>query len=87
MTVARDKNGGSLGIDGTLGMNRRIKSLLSRRASAQVRQVMHAQAGRHFPQSLAAGREESAQQPALAQLLQPRPPALRAAAQPIEDPG
>ena len=40
MTVPRDENGGSRGTDGTLGMNRRIKRLLPRRATAQVRQVM-----------------------------------------------
>jgi len=45
---------------------------------------MHTQAGRDFPQPFSAGREEAAQQSPHAQLLQPRRPALRAAAQAIK---
>ena len=46
---------------------------LSRRASAQVRQVMQAQASSRPGQPLAAGREEAAQQAAAAQLLKASP--------------
>ncbi len=56
----------------------------SRRACAQVRQVMQAQTARHFAQPFSSGREKSAQQSATAEFLQPGPPALRAAAQPLE---
>jgi len=59
----------------------------SRRACAQVRQVMHTQAARNFGQPFSAGREEAARRSPLAQLRQPGPPALRAAAQPIKDSG
>src|SRR5262245_56656371 len=62
-----------------------VPRALSRGTSAEIGQVMDTQASCDFAQTLAACRKEAAQQPALAQLLQPRPPALRAAAQPIED--
>src|SRR5271157_1859491 len=59
----------------------------SRRAAAQVRQVVHAQTLGNFPQPGSAGGEETAQQPARGQLPQPRLPVLGVAAQPLEDPG
>jgi len=52
----------------------------SHRAAAQVRQVSHAQALGDFPQPGSAGGEETAQQPACGQLLQPRLPVLGVAA-------
>jgi hypothetical protein len=59
---------------------------LSRWASTQVCQVVHAQPCRDLAQPFAAGSQEAAEKPALAELLQSRPPALRAAPKPIEDP-
>src|SRR5271157_1436051 len=59
----------------------------SRRAAAQVRQVVDAQTLGDFPQPGSAGGEESAQQPARGQLLQPTLPVLGVAPQPLEDPG
>src|SRR5208337_565493 len=59
----------------------------SRRAAAQVRQVVHAQPLGDFPQPGSAGGEETAQQPACGQLLQPRLPVLGVTSQPLEDPG
>ena len=74
-------------IDGELCLPSELRHqlALSRRASALVRQVVHAQAGRDFAQALSTGREKSAQQPALAQLFQPRPPAFGAAVEPISE--
>src|SRR5208337_2771743 len=59
----------------------------SRRAAAQVRQVVHAQTLGDFPQPGSAGGEETARQPARGQLLQPRLPVLGVASQPLEAPG
>src|SRR5208337_4867578 len=59
----------------------------SRRAAAQVRQVVHAQTLGDFPQPGTAGSKETAQQPACGQLLQPRLPVLGVGPQPLEDPG
>ena len=69
------------------GNEETAKSRSSAGHPAQVREVMHAQAACHFAQSLAARREEAAQQPALAELLDPRPPALGIAPEPLEDSG
>src|SRR5262245_64121715 len=62
-----------------------VPRALSRGTPAEIGQVMDTQASCNFAQALTARREEAAQQPALAQLLQPRPPALGTAAQPVED--
>ena len=51
-----------------------------RRAGTQVREVMHPQAACYFAQSFTSRGEEPAQQPALAEFLQSRPPVLGAAA-------
>jgi len=59
----------------------------SRRAAAQVRQVVHAQTFGDLPQPGSAGGEEAAQQPASGQLLQSRLPVLGGAPEPLEDPG
>src|SRR5208283_4242156 len=59
----------------------------SRRAAAQVRQVVHAQTLGDFPQPGSAGGKETAQQPARGQLLQPRLPVLGVSPQPLEDTG
>src|SRR5208337_1961412 len=59
----------------------------SRRAAAQVRQVVHAQTLGDFPQPGPAGGEEAGQQPARGQLLQPRLPVFGVAPQPLENPG
>ena len=64
-----------------------LRFVLSRRASAQVRQVMHAQARGHFAQALSAGREEAAQQPALAELSIRDHQRSALLPEPIEDPG
>jgi hypothetical protein len=53
-------------------LDRTFDTASSRRAAAQVRQVAHAQALGNFPQPGSAGGEETAQQPASGQLLQPR---------------
>jgi len=49
--------------------------------------MVHAQTLGDFPQPGSAGGEETAQQPACRQLLQPRLPVLGVAPQPLEDPG
>jgi hypothetical protein len=49
--------------DSLLGMSGCIQLALSCRAAAQVRQVMHAQAGGGFPQTRSAGRKESFSMP------------------------
>ena len=59
----------------------------SNRTTPQVDQATHTEASGDFPQLLAAGREESAQQPIPAQLLDLNLPALGATAQPLENPG
>ena len=53
---------------------------LSRRASAQIREVMDAQVAHDFVQSLALRREIAAQQSALPEFFQTRPQAIRGAA-------
>src|SRR5208283_5929958 len=78
------------------GVSRRVKwrrawnpacgAASSRRAAAQVRQVVHAQTPGDFPQPGSAGGEETAQQPARGQLLQPTLPVFGVAPQPLEDP-
>ena len=64
-------------------------SCLAGRAAAQVGQVVHAALLRHRTQPLPRDREEPAQQPAAAplELLQPRLPAIRTAADPLQDLG
>src|SRR5271157_2659862 len=57
----------------------------SRRAAAQVHQVVHAQTLGDCPQPGSAGGEETAQQPARGQLLQPTLPVLGVTPQPLED--
>jgi hypothetical protein len=61
--------------------------LLPRRATAQVGQVVQAQARGDLSQPVAGGREKSPQEPASAQLLQPRLPARRAAANAVKNAG
>jgi hypothetical protein len=58
--------------------------LSSNRTTPQVDQATHTEASGDFPQLLAAGREESAQQPIPAQLLDLKLLALGATAQPLE---
>jgi hypothetical protein len=65
----------------------RFRMLSSNRTTPQVDQATHAEAFANFAQLLAAGREESAQQPIPAQLLDLNLPALGATAQPLEIPG
>ena len=60
-------------------------SVVQRGATAQICQVVHAHARGDFAQPAAAGCEEPAQEPALLQFLEPRVPAFRAAADPVED--
>ncbi len=64
-----------------------LRAASSRRAAAQVRQVVHAQTLGDFPQPGTAGGEETAQQPACGQLPQPRLPVLGVTPQPLEHPG
>jgi hypothetical protein len=47
--------------------------------------VIDSQVARDFAQALSFRREVAAQQPALAQFLQARPPAFRGAAEPFEE--
>jgi hypothetical protein len=61
--------------------------LSSNRTTPQVDQATHTEAFADFAQLLAAGREESAQQPIPAKLLDLKLPALGATAQPLENPG
>jgi hypothetical protein len=56
----------------------------SRRASSEIRQVMHTQAPRDVSQSLPIHREKSAQQSTVTEFLDPRPPTFGAAAKPVE---
>ncbi|MGO9914105.1 MAG: hypothetical protein ACLQIB_05240 [Isosphaeraceae bacterium] len=49
--------------------------------------ALQTQAFRDFSQALPTSREETAEETALAQLLQPCPPGFRATAEPIEDGG
>src|SRR5580693_2372239 len=65
----------------------RFMVLSSNRTTPQVDQATHTEAFADFAQLLAAGREESAQQPIPAQLLDLNLPALGATAQPLENPG
>ena len=64
-----------------------IAVLWRARAAAQVRQVVHVQTFGDFPQPGSASGEETAEQPARGQLVQPRLPVLGVAAQPLEDAG
>jgi hypothetical protein len=59
----------------------------SRRASSEIRQVMDTQTPRDVSQSLPVHREESAQQSAVAQFLDPTPPAFGVASQTFQDSG
>ena len=59
--------------------------LSSNRTTPQVDQATHAEAFGDFPQLLAAGREETAQQPIPAKLLDLKLPALGITAQPLEN--
>ena len=61
--------------------------LSSNWTTPQVDQATHTEASGDFPQLLAAGREETAQQPIPAMLLDLNLPALAATAQPLENPG
>jgi hypothetical protein len=63
----------------------RSQRALSRRAAAQVSQVMHAQPGSDLAQACASRGEESAKEAAAAELLEPSTPALHAAAESFED--
>ena len=54
-------------------------------APAQIRQVMHTQTPRDISQSLPIHREESAQQAAVTELLDPSPSAFGIAPQPFQD--
>src|ERR1700677_556453 len=65
----------------------RLMVLSSNRTTPQVDQATHTEAFADFAQLLAAGREESAQQPIPAQLLDLNLPTLGATAQPLENPG
>jgi hypothetical protein len=58
-----------------------------REAPAQIRQVMHTQTSSDVSQSLPIHREESAQQSAVAQFLDPTPPAFGVASQTFQDSG
>ena len=57
----------------------------SRRAPAQVRQVVQTQPCGNFAQPVAAGCEEPAQQPTALELIEPGVPPVRAAAQTLEN--
>jgi hypothetical protein len=65
----------------------RFMVLSSSRTAPQVDQATHTEASGDFAQLLAAGREETAQQPIPAKLLDLNLPALGATAQPLENPG
>jgi hypothetical protein len=70
------------------GEETRIRLMASsRRASSEIRQVMDTQTPRDVAQSLPIHREESAQQSAVAQFLDPTPPAFGVASQPFQDSG
>jgi hypothetical protein len=58
--------------------------LSSNRTTPEVDQATHTEASGDFPQLLATGREETAQQPIPAKLLDLNLPALGATAQPLE---
>ena len=60
--------------------------VIARCATAQVRQVVHAQTLGDFPQPGSAGGKETAQQPARGRLLQLCLPVLGVAAQPLKIP-
>jgi hypothetical protein len=65
----------------------RFKALSLNRTTPQVDQAMHTEAFAEFTQFRAAEREETAQQPIPAKLLDRNPPALGATARPLENPG
>ena len=65
----------------------RFMVLSSNRTTPQIDQATHTEASGDFPQLRATGREETAQQPIPAQLLDLNLPALGATAQPLENPG
>src|SRR5271165_6389728 len=56
------------------------------RAPSQIADASHVESRGRLSQLLSTGREETAEQPTHAQLLQPSPPALGSTPQPIEDP-
>jgi hypothetical protein len=61
--------------------------VLTRQASANICAMMHAPGRCDDAQALSTCREETAQQPPLAQLFDSRPPALGIASGPLEDSG
>jgi hypothetical protein len=61
----------------------KLRVALSRWASAQVCEVMHARTARVRQEALSIGREVPAERPALAQLFRERPPAIRGLAEQI----
>jgi hypothetical protein len=65
----------------------RFKALSLNRTTPQVDQATHAEAFADFAQLRATEREETAQQPIPAKLLDLNPPAPGATAQPLENPG
>ena len=58
---------------------------LSRRAAAEICQVVHAEVRGDFAQARPAGGEESAEEAALAEFLEPGVPAFHGAAEAFED--
>jgi hypothetical protein len=68
------------------GKEKGLQFLLARYAPAQGHEVVQAQAAGHFAEALSSCREKAAQQSALAELLDPRPPALGVGPEPFEDP-
>ena len=87
--VRRSERGGGL-IGCSKGRRARdgnpLQTALSRRATAEVCEVMHSQVCGDFSQALSAGGEESAEQSAGLQFLEPGLPALGAGAETFEDP-
>jgi hypothetical protein len=65
----------------------RFRMLSSNGTAPEVDQVVHTEASGDFPQLRATGREETAQQPIPAKLLDLKLPALGATAQALENPG
>ena len=67
--------------------SKRLNIISAGRASSEVHRVSHPESVGNFPQFLAGGRKDSAQQSIVAKLLHPGLPALSATAQPLEDSG
>jgi hypothetical protein len=63
-----------------------LQPALSRRAAAQVCEVMHSQVCGDFAQALSIGGKESAEQAASLEFLEPGLPGFRACAETFEDP-